>query len=96
MRAACEYLHRVLQRLDPEAAARIGSRDRPKLIRAIEVCLLTGRPISEVHQAGRSRLEGYAPLKIGLQPARTALYERIERRVHAMLDARLARGGSPA
>src|SRR4029077_8747080 len=80
-----QYLHRVLRRLDPEAAARIGPRDRPKMIRAIEVCLLTGRPLSEVHQAGRARLEGYSPIKIGLQPPRAALYERIERRVHTEL-----------
>jgi len=97
-----QYLHRVLRRLDPEAALRIGSRDRPKMIRAIEVCLLTGRPLSEVHRAGRSRLEGYAPIKIGLQPPRAALYERIEQRVHTMLDrgwldevSRLVRTGVP-
>jgi tRNA dimethylallyltransferase len=81
-----EFLHRVLRRLDPEAALRIGSRDRPKMIRAIEVCLLSGRPLSEIHQAGRTPLEGYHPIKIGLQPPRAALYERIERRVHRMLD----------
>jgi tRNA dimethylallyltransferase len=81
-----QYLHRVLRRLDPEAALRIGSRDRPKMIRAIEVCLLTGRPLSEVHRAGRTPLEGYRPIKIGLQPPRAALYERIERRVQTMLD----------
>ena len=80
-----QYLHRVLRRLDPEAALRIGSRDRPKMIRAIEVCLLTGRPLTEIHQAGRSRLEGYTPIKVGLQPPRAALYERIEQRVHTML-----------
>jgi tRNA dimethylallyltransferase len=81
-----QYLHRVLRRLDPEAALRIGSRDRPKMIRAIEVCLLTGRPITEVHRAGRARLVGYTTVKIGLQPPRAALYERIEQRVHTMLD----------
>jgi tRNA dimethylallyltransferase len=97
-----QYLHRVLRRLDPEAALRIGSRDRPKLIRAIEVCLLTGRPITEVHRSGRTPLEGYHPIKIGLQPPRAALYARIERRVHAMLDrgwleevAGLIRNGVP-
>jgi len=97
-----QYLHRVLRRLDPEAALRIGSRDRPKMIRAIEVCLLTGRPLSEVHRAGRARLEGYAPIKIGLQPPRAALYERIEQRVYTMLDrgwldevSRLVRTGVP-
>ncbi len=81
-----QYLHRVLRRLDPEAALRIGSRDRPKMIRAIEVCLLTGRPLSELHRAGRTPLEGYHPIKIGLQPPRAALYERIERRTRTMLD----------
>src|SRR5580704_7169026 len=81
-----QYLHRVLRRLDPEAALRIGSRDRPKMIRAIEVCLLTGRTLSEVHRSGRTPLEGYYPIKIGLQPPRAALYDRIERRVHTMLD----------
>ena len=97
-----QYLHRVLRRLDPEAAVRIGPRDRPKMIRAIEVCLLTGRPLTEVHQAGRAGLEGYSPIKIGLQPPRAALYERIERRVHTMLErgwleevAGLVRSGVP-
>ena len=72
------------------------------MIRAIEVCLLTGRPVSEIHQAGRTRLEGYSPIKIGLQPPRAALYERIERRTHTMLErgwlvevARLLRDGIP-
>jgi tRNA dimethylallyltransferase len=97
-----QYLHRVLRRLDPEAALRIGSRDRPKMIRAIEVCLLTGRTLSEVHRMGRTPLDGYRPIKIGLQPPRAALYERIERRVHTMLNrgwldevAGLVRSGIP-
>jgi len=97
-----QYLHRVLRRLDPEAALRIGSRDRPKMIRAIEVCLLTGRPLSEVHRSGRTPLEGYHPIKIGLLPPRAALYDRIERRTRTMLDrgwldevAGLVRNGVP-
>ena len=81
-----QYLHRVLRRLDPEAALRIGSRDRPKMIRAIEICLLTGRSVTDVHRSGRTPLEGYHPIKIGLAPPRPALYDRIEKRVHAMLD----------
>ncbi len=82
-----EYLHRLLARLDHSAAARIAPRDVPKLVRAIEVCLLTGKPISEVYRAGRPRLEGFAPLKIGLMPRRDALYQRIDERVAQMLDA---------
>jgi len=81
------YLHRVLKRLDAEAAARISPRDTPKIIRAIEVCVLAGKPVSEVLRAGRPRLEGFVPIKIGLMPARAELYHRIDHRVHAMLEA---------
>jgi tRNA dimethylallyltransferase len=81
------YLRRLLERLDPVAARRIGVRDTPKLIRAIEVRLLSGRPLSDLHQAGQSGLEGYRLMKIGLAPPRQALYERIDRRVQAMIDA---------
>ena len=85
-RHGAEWLHRILRRLDREAAARIAPRDAPKLIRAIEVSLLSGRPITELHRAGRPRLEGYTPLKIGLMPPREELYGRIEQRVDKMLD----------
>jgi len=80
------YLHRVLARMDPIAAARIAAGDMPKLIRAIEICVLSGKPITEVHRGARARLEGFRPLKIGLMPPRTALYERIERRTIEMMD----------
>jgi tRNA dimethylallyltransferase len=80
------HLHAMLRRLDPAAAARIAPNDRQKLVRALEVCLLAGRPLSELHHEGREALRGYAVLKIGLQPSRAALYERIGRRVHGMLE----------
>jgi len=79
------YLHRMLQRLDPDAARRIAVRDVPKVIRAIEVALLAGRPLSELQRAGRPGLLGYAVEKIGLLPPRALLYERINRRVLEML-----------
>jgi len=81
------YLHRLLTRLDAAAAARISPRDTPKIIRAIEVCVLTGKPVSEVLRAGRARLEGFVPLKIGLLPPRAELYQRVNHRVRAMLEA---------
>lgn len=81
------YLHSVLKRLDAEAAARISPRDTPKIIRAIEVCVLAGKPMSVVMRAGRPRLEGFLPIRIGLMPARAELYQRINQRVHAMLEA---------
>jgi len=82
------HLFRVLQRLDPEAARKIAPGDEQKLIRAIEVCLLAKRPVSEVHRSGRTPLEGWRPLKIGLRPEREALYARI----HARTDTMLAHG----
>jgi tRNA dimethylallyltransferase len=80
------HLHKILRRLDPAAAERISPNDRQKIVRAVEVCLLAGRPLTELHRAGRRGLQGYATLKIGLNPPRSALYERIERRVRLMLD----------
>src|SRR5580704_4486153 len=82
------YLHRLLARLDPETSGKIAAADEQKLIRAIEVCVLTRRPVSEVHRSGRTPLEGWRSLKIGLMPPREALYERI----HARTEAMLARG----
>jgi tRNA dimethylallyltransferase len=79
------YLHRLLKRLDPEAAGKIAAADEQKLIRAIEVCVLARRPVSEVHRSGRTPLEGWRALKIGLMPPREALYERIHARTEAML-----------
>jgi tRNA dimethylallyltransferase len=82
------HLHRMLQRLDPESAEKIAPADEQKLIRAIEVCLLTKKPLSEVHRSGRKPLEGWRAVKIGLMPPRETLYER----VHARTDTMLARG----
>ena len=82
------HLHRVLKHLDEEAANQILPNDEQKLIRAIEVCLLAQRPISEVQREGRAPLAGWRVLKIGLMPPRNALYARI----HARVDSMLARG----
>jgi tRNA dimethylallyltransferase len=80
------YLHRVLKRLDPEAAQKIAPADEQKLIRAVEVCILARKPISEVHRTGRIPLEGWRALKIGLMPPREKLNERIPARTDAMLE----------
>jgi tRNA dimethylallyltransferase len=82
------YLHRVLRRLDKESAEKIAAADEQKLIRAIEVCLLTKKPLSEVHRSGRKPLQGWRAVKLGLMPAREALYKR----VHARTDTMLAQG----
>jgi tRNA dimethylallyltransferase len=79
------HLHRVLRRLDPDAASRIAAADEQKLIRAVEVCLLTKRPLTDVYRDGRAPLEGWRPVKLGLQPPREQLYEKIHARTESML-----------
>jgi tRNA dimethylallyltransferase len=85
-RRGAGHLHRLLRRVDGAAAVRISPQDAQKLVRALEIRFLTGKPLSDVYRAGRAPLEGYMPLKIGLNPPRALLYERIEKRTHAMLD----------
>jgi tRNA dimethylallyltransferase len=80
------WLHRILTRLDPEGARQIHPNDLPKLIRAIEVSLTAGQPMTQAWQAGRNPLQGYQVLRIGLNPDRKALYARIDRRAAAMFE----------
>ncbi len=81
------YLHRVLTRLDPSSASQIHPNDASKLIRAIEVCLADRRPMSELWQErGRDPLTGYRILRLGLNPDRNQLYERINARAAAMFE----------
>jgi tRNA dimethylallyltransferase len=82
-----EKLHRMLKKLDKDAASRIAPRDTQKVIRAIEMRLLAGKPVGEIHANGRQGLEGYRVTKIGLAPAREKLYARVDARVNAMIAA---------
>jgi tRNA dimethylallyltransferase len=82
-------VHRLLRRFDPETAGRIHPNDKPKVIRALEVCLLTRRPASELFREGKDALLGYRVLKLGLWPDRDALYERLDRRAAQMFDGGL-------
>src|SRR5579875_1699476 len=79
-------LHRLLRLHDPAAALRIHPNDRQKLIRALELTLLAGRPATHVQSAPRDRLQGFAVLKLGLAPDRTALCERLNQRSAAMFQ----------
>jgi tRNA dimethylallyltransferase len=81
------YLHRILGRLDPAAAAKIHANDAPKLIRAVEVCLASPAPMSELwQQRGRDPLRGFRVLRIGLNPPREKLYDRINLRAREMFE----------
>jgi len=85
-RDGAEALHARLARLDPVAAERIDPRNVRRVIRALEVCLITGQPISE--QQGKQP-PPYRILQIGLTMERAALYARADRRVEAMVAAGL-------
>ena len=83
------YLHRLLRRLDPEAAAGIHANDTPKLVRAIEVCVSARERMTDLWKRGRDPLRGFRVLKIGLNPDRNALYTRLNARAAKMFDAGL-------
>jgi len=83
-RRGAGYLHRILRRLDMEAAGKIHPHDTPKLIRAIEVCLAARRQMTEMWQQGRDALTGFRVLRLGLNPGRNALYARINERACRM------------
>ena len=85
----CGYLHRLLGRLDREAAQTIHSHDTPKLIRAIEVCLASRQQMTTMWKQGREPLEGFRILRLGLDPDRKLLYERLNRRAEQMFAAGL-------
>jgi tRNA dimethylallyltransferase len=86
------YLHRLLTRLDTDAAAAIHVNDVPKVVRAIEVSLASDQalgartPMTTQWQKGRDTLTGYRILRLGLNPPRARLYERINQRAAAMFD----------
>jgi tRNA dimethylallyltransferase len=85
-----EYLHGVLQRLDPDSAGRIAARDKPKIIRALEVRLETGKPLTEhLKVEPRRPLQGFSIYTVGLEPPREECYRRIDARVQHMFHAGL-------
>jgi tRNA dimethylallyltransferase len=75
-------LHTCLAALDPVAAGRIDQRNVRRVIRALEVCLVAGRPISELQAVAPPP---YRILRIGLTRPRPALYVRIDHRVDEMM-----------
>jgi tRNA dimethylallyltransferase len=86
-REGWSFLHAELARLDPAAAARISCADPQRIQRALEVCYMTGRPISELQRDTVSPLKGYPVHSWALSPDRSVLHQRLETRFHSMLTA---------
>ena len=82
-----QNLYERLGRLDPESAERLHPNDTYRVLRALEVIEATGQPISTHHKKHRFFDRPFECLKIGLEMDRELLYERINRRVDAMISA---------
>jgi tRNA dimethylallyltransferase len=85
-RHSSDHLHRILQHLDRAAAEKVHTNDIPKLIRAIEVCLASRQKMSDLWQQGRDPLRGFRILRLGLDPDRAELYDRINQRAQRMFE----------
>lgn len=81
-----EYLHAMLQEIDPESAAAIHANNRKRVIRAIEYFRLTGEKISLHNEEERKKSSPYDFLYYVVTMDRAALYERIDRRVDQMME----------
>lgn len=85
-----QYLHRMLAKVDPASAEAIHANNKKRVVRALEFYLLTGRRISEHNKKERAKESPYLFAYFVLNDAREKLYERIDRRVDAMLANGLA------
>ncbi len=81
-----EYLHKELEKIDPIAAEKIHFNNRKRVIRAIEVFKLTGKPITYHEMVSRSEMPEHDFILFGLKTDRKKLYERIDKRVDLMLE----------
>jgi tRNA dimethylallyltransferase len=77
-------MHRILARLDPASSRRIHVNDKQKTIRALEVRILEAAPVATMFQRQRVALSGFLPVKIGLNPARELLYDKLNARARHM------------
>jgi tRNA dimethylallyltransferase len=87
-RRGVERLHRMLARVDPASAARIQPRDQKRLVRALEVYFLTGRPLTDHFAETTSLIPDATVLAIGVTLPAALIAERVARRV----DEQFGRG----
>ena len=103
-RRGVEFLHRMVGRVDPESAVRIQPRDLKRLVRALEVFFLTGKPLTDHFASTVSPLAKYETVSVALSLPAAVIAERVTKRVHAQFEqglldeirGLLARGISPS
>lgn len=81
-----EYVHNILQKLDPEYAETVHPNNLKRVIRAIEYCRDTGEKFSEYNKREKLREPAYNVKNFILNMDRERLYERIEKRIDIMID----------
>ena len=79
------HLVKQLEQLDPEHAQRMDTSNPQRVVRALEVCLASGQPFSSFHTS-KKRRRNWHVVKVGLDPDRGELRERIATRAQHMLD----------
>ncbi|MBQ7342886.1 MAG: tRNA (adenosine(37)-N6)-dimethylallyltransferase MiaA [Alistipes sp.] len=80
-----ESLAADLQRLDPDYYEQVDRCNPSRILRAVEVCMQTGKPYSSL-RTGERRKRDFNIVKVGIEWEREALYDRINRRVDMMID----------
>ena len=75
-----------LEKLDPKHVAAMDTSNPQRVVRALEVCIVSGRPFSSFH-SGVVKHRPWHVVSVGLNPERAELRERIARRAHVMMDA---------
>ena len=88
VREGLDALVERLRQLDPAYYEVVDRQNPARVLRAVEVCMQSGRPFSE-QRTGTRRQRPFNVVKIGVTLPREELYERIDRRVDAMIDAGL-------
>jgi tRNA dimethylallyltransferase len=78
-----EGLHKILMRLDPDAAQKIDYRNQRRTVRALEVILKTGERFSDLR---KKQACPYRPIILGIERPREELYERVDQRIEQMLE----------
>ncbi|AJE03498.1 tRNA (adenosine(37)-N6)-dimethylallyltransferase MiaA [Geobacter pickeringii] len=85
-REGVSALHRRLAEVDPAAAARLHPNDRVRIVRALEVFLLTGRTLTSWHEGHGFSEQPYRCLHLGIEVERALLVRRVEERVDRMIE----------
>ena len=80
-----EYIQTELQRLDPTHYSELDPRNHKRILHALEICSIIGKPFSSI-RTGTKKVRPFNILKLGLNRPRPELYERINQRVLAMLN----------